>query len=198
MALNKQIYLYSVATDSFYEEEENTIHKELLKLYTLRKNLKDNKTREITEKANFQNDWEFWTKSINKIISDDKEKLEKLLNERLKDNRPRELNKDSLKDKNIITLFDSFLTRSLNLKINQLTDELIVLNVFFFQIFHSLVRDGFLYNGEKYIFLTASAGQIRTKRAVFIKESSYKKIEPKIMCGLTKEKINEKGGINSN
>ena len=152
MALNKQIYLYSVATDSFYEEEENTIHKELLKLYTLRKNLKDNKTREITEKANFQNDWEFWAKSINKIISDDKEKLEKLLNERLKDNRPRELNKDSLKDKNIITLFDSFLTRSLNLKINQLTDELIVLNVFFFQIFHSLVRDGILYNGEKYIF----------------------------------------------
>lgn len=198
MALNKQIYLYSVATDSFYEEEENTIHKELLKLYTLRKNLKDNKTREITEKANFQNDWEFWTKSINKIISDDKEKLEKLLNERLKDNRPRELNKDSLKDKNIITLFDSFLTRSLNLKINQLTDELIVLNVFFFQIFHSLVRDGFLYNGEKYIFLTASAGQIRTKRAVFIKESSYKKIEKKLMCGLTKEKINEMGGINSN
>lgn len=198
MALNKQIYLYSVATDSFYEEKENTIHKELLKLYTLRKNLKDNKTREITEKANFQNDWEFWTKSINKIISDDKEKLEKLLNERLKDNRPRELNKDSLKDKNIITLFDSFLTRSLNLKINQLTDELIVLNVFFFQIFHSLVRDGFLYNDEKYIFLTASAGQIRTKRAVFIKESSYKKIEKKLMCGLTKEKINEMGGINSN
>ena len=198
MALNKQIYLYSVATDSFYEEEENTIHKELLKLYTLRKNLKDNKTREITEKANFQNDWEFWTKSINKIISDDKEKLEKLLDERLKDNRPRELNKDSLKDKNIITLFDSFLTRSLNLKINQLTDELIVLNVFFFQIFHSLVRDGFLYNGEKYIFFTASAGQIRTKRAVFIKESSYKKIEKKLMCGLTKEKINEMGGINSN
>lgn len=198
MALNKQIYLYSVATDSFYEEEENTIHKELLKLYTLRKNLKDNKTREITEKDNFQNDWEFWTKSINKIISDDKEKLEKLLNERLKDNKPRELNKDSLKDKNIITLFDSFLTRSLNLKINQLTDELIVLNVFFFQIFHSLVRDGFLYNGEKYIFLTASAGQIRTKRAVFIKESSYKKIEKKLMCGLTKERINEMGGINSN
>ena len=198
MALNKQIYLYSVATDSFYEEEENTIHKELLKLYTLRKNLKDNKTREITEKANFKNDWDFWLKSINKIISEDKEKLEKLLDERLKDTKPRKLNKDSLKDKNIITLFDSFLTRSLNLKINQLTDELIVLNVFFFQIFHSLVRDGFLYNGEKYIFLTASAGQIRTKRAVFIKESSYKKIEKKLMCGLTKEKINEMGGINSN
>ena len=198
MALNKQVYLYSVATDSFYDEEENKIHKELLKLYTLRKNLKDKKIREKTETFNFQNDWEFWVKSINKIISDDKDKLSSLLDKRLENNKPRILNPDSIKDKNIITLFDSSLTRALGLKINELTDELIVLNVFFFQVFHNLVRDGFIYNGEKYIFLTASAGQIRTKRAVFIKENSFYKIEPKIMCGLTRDEINKKGGINSN
>ena len=198
MALNKQVYLYSVATDSFYDEEENKIHKELLKLYTLRKNLKDKKIIEKTETFNFQNDWEFWIKSINKIISDDKDKLSSLLDKRLENNKPRILNPDSIKDKNIITLFDSSLTRALGLKINELTDELIVLNVFFFQVFHNLVRDGFIYNGEKYIFLTASAGQIRTKRAVFIKENSFYKIEPKIMCGLTRDEINKKGGINSN
>ena len=198
MALNKQIYLYSVATDSFYDEEENKIHKELLKLYKIRKDLKDKKFREKTEKLNLQNDWEFWVKSINKIIYDDKEKLTNKLEERVKDKTPRELNPNSIKDKNIITLFDSALTRALNLKINELTDELIVLNVFFFQVFHNLVRDGFIYNGEKYIFFTASAGQIRTKRAVFIKEKSFLKIEPKIMCGLTRDEINKKGGINSN
>lgn len=198
MALNKQIYLYSVATDSFYDEEENKIHKELLKLYKIRKDLKDKKFREKTEKLNLQNDWEFWVKSINRIIYDDKEKLTNKLEERVKDRTPRELNPNSIKDKNIITLFDSALTRALNLKINELTDELIVLNVFFFQVFHNLVRDGFIYNGEKYIFLTASAGQIRTKRAVFIKEKSFLKIEPKIMCGLTRDEINKKGGINSN
>ena len=198
MALNKQIYLYSVATDSFYDEEENKINKELLKLYKIRKDLKDKKFREKTEKLNLQNDWEFWVKSINKIIYDDKEKLTNRLEERVKDKTPRELNPNSIKDKNIITLFDSALTRALNLKINELTDELIVLNVFFFQVFHNLVRDGFIYNGEKYIFLTASAGQIRTKRAVFIKEKSFLKIEPKIMCGLTRDEINKKGGINSN
>lgn len=198
MALNKQIYLYSVATDSFYDEEENKIHKELLKLYKIRKDLKDKKFREKTEKLNLQNDWEFWVKSINKIVYDDKEKLTNKLEERVKDRTPRELNPNSIKDKNIITLFDSALTRALNLKINELTDELIVLNVFFFQVFHNLVRDGFIYNGEKYIFLTASAGQIRTKRAVFIKEKSFLKIEPKIMCGLTRDEINKKGGINSN
>lgn len=198
MALNKQIYLYSVATDSFYDEEENKIHKELLKLYKIRKDLKDKKIRGKTEKLNLQNDWEFWVKSINKIIYDDKEKLTNKLEERVKDRTPRELNSNSIKDKNIITLFDSALTRALNLKINELTDELIVLNVFFFQVFHNLVRDGFIYNGEKYIFLTASAGQIRTKRAVFIKEKSFLKIEPKIMCGLARDEINKKGGINSN
>ena len=132
MALNKQVYLYSVATDSFYDEEENKIHKELLKLYTLRKNLKDKKIREKTETFNFQNDWEFWVKSVNKIISDDKDKLSSLLDKRIENNKPRILNPDSIKDKNIITLFDSSLTRALGLKINELTDELIVLNVFFF------------------------------------------------------------------
>ena len=198
MALNKQIYLYSVATDSFYDEEENKIHKELLKLYKIRKNLKDKKNKEKTEKLGIQNDWDFWLTSINKIISDDKNKLNNLLNNRLNNNKPRELNPNSIKDKNIITLFDSSLTRALDLKINELTDELIVLNVFFFQVFHNLVRDGFIYNNEKYIFLSASAGQIRTKRAVFIKEKSFKKIEPKIMCGLTRDEINKKGGINSN
>jgi len=198
MALNKQIYLYSVATDSFYDEEENKIHKELLKLYKIRKNLKDKKNKEKTEKLGIQNDWDFWIKSINKIISDDKDKLNILLNNRLNNNKPRKLNPDSIKDKNIITLFESSLTRALGLKINELTDELIVLNVFFFQVFHNLVRDGFIYKNEKYIFLTASAGQIRTKRAVFIKEKSFKKIEPTIMCGLTRDEINNKGGINPN
>ena len=66
-----------------------------------------------------QNDWEFWVKSINKIIYDDKEKLTNKLEERVKDRTPRELNPNSIKDKNIITLFDSALTRALNLKINE-------------------------------------------------------------------------------
>ena len=132
MALNKQVYLYSVATDSFYDEEENKIHKELLRLYKIRKNLKDKKFREKTENVILQNDWDFWLKSINKIITDDKENLNKLLDERLLNRKPRNLNPDSIKDKNIITLFDSALTRALNLNINELTDELIVLKDFSF------------------------------------------------------------------
>lgn len=110
----------------------------------------------------------------------------------------RELTEEELSDKNIVGLFDSFLTRSLGLKPNTVTKELIIVNVFFFQVFKSMVRDGFIFNEEKYIFLTSSAGQIRQKKAVFIKESSYKKIQLKMMCGLTLDKINELGGMNRN
>ncbi len=54
------------------------------------------------------------------------------------------------------------------------------------------------YNGEKYKYFTSSAGQIRKKKAVFIKESVWNKIEKTIMCGLTIDKINSKGGNNVN
>ena len=86
----------------------------------------------------------------------------------------------------------------MGLKINELTEDLFILNVYFFQIFHNLVRDGFIFKNEKYIYLTSSAGQIRKKMGVFIKESRFKEIEMELMCGLTREKINENGGINTN
>ena len=72
------------------------------------------------------------------------------------------------------------------------------MNVYFFQVFENLVKDGFLYNNERYVFLTASAGQIRTKKAVFIRESAYDKVQSRIMCGLSIEDINNQGGINPN
>ena len=57
---------------------------------------------------------------------------------------------------------------------------------------------GFIYKGEKYKYFTSSAGQIRKKKAVFIKESVWNKIEKTVMCGLTIDKINSKGGNNVN
>lgn len=195
MSLDKTCYLYSVATDAFYEPEEQKIHKRLLSLYGLRKVLNNDK---IISKNPVEIDVDYWKTTINKIIAEEKDSLTKLLDERLKDNTPRKLNPESLKERQVITLFDSSLTRALNIEPNTLTMDLIVLNVFFFQIFEGLVKDGFVYNGEKYIFLTASAGQIRTKRGVFIKESSYNSIQNKLMCGLTVQEINERGGINPN
>ena len=52
MSLNRQCFLYSVCTDAFYEPEEQEIHKRLLKLYGLRKLLKDSKLMAKNEIAN--------------------------------------------------------------------------------------------------------------------------------------------------
>ena len=195
MSLNKQCFLYSVATDAFYEEEERKLHKKLLKLYGLRKNIKDSK---LMAKAPVENDVDFWKKTINILIDAEKKHLTEILDNRLKDRTPRELNGEAIKDRAIISLFESSLTRALGINTNELTKDLIVLNVFFFQVFERLVRDGFIFEGNKYIFLTASAGQIRTKRAVFIREDKYNAIQKKIMCGLTVEEINDRGGMNPN
>lgn len=183
MALNKQIHLYSVATDAFYTEVEQYRHKRLLKLY----------------KARQKKDIQPWRKkAINRVIKKEKNKLADLLNAHLEKKETRQLNQTALCDKNIISLFESSLTRALNLKTNELTKDLMILNVFFFQVFEDLVKYGFECEGEKYIFLTASAGQIRTKRAVFVKESAYEQIVKRLMCGLTIEDINDQGGINTN
>lgn len=182
MSLQNFIHLYSIATDAFYEPKEQYIHQRLLKLYKLR-----NKELPKWKKA-----------SVNRVIKKEKAKIIDLLEERLKSNEPRQLNSAVLIDKNVVSLFESALTRALDITTNSLTYDLMILNVFFFQVFESLVRDGFIYNGEKYIFLTASAGQIRTKRAVFIREAAYQKVQSRIMCGLTIEDINNQGGINPN
>lgn len=183
MGLNKLVYLYSVATDAFYTEQEQYRHKRLLKLYKARQN------KSIQD---------YRKKSINRVIKREKEKLSKLLNQHLEKKETRKLNPSALNDRNVISLFESSLTRALGLKTNELTQDLIILNVFFFQVFEDLVKYGFEYEGEKYIFLTASAGQIRTKRSVFVKESSYSKMAKRLMCGLTVDDINNAGGINTN
>ena len=90
MSLNKQCFLYSVATDAFYEEEERKLHKKLLKLYGLRKNIKDSK---LMAKAPVENDVDFWKKTINILIDAEKKHLTEILDNRLKDRTPRKLNK---------------------------------------------------------------------------------------------------------
>ena len=183
MALDKILYLYSVATDAFYTQEEQYIHKRLLKLYKAR------------QKKNIP---QWRKKCINRLVKKEKNKLTELLDQHIEKKETRRLNVNALSDKNIISLFESSLTRALDLKVNELTKDLMIVNVFFFQVFNDLVKYGFDYEDERYIFLTASAGQIRTKRAVFVKKSAYDKIEQRLMCGLSIEDINAQGGINTN
>lgn len=156
----------------------------------------------------------------NKKIKDSKDKLLELLSNKIEANistngkhhirELRNLNPSGEKndvfkyvnepfnDKKIISVFDSAFTRMIGAKQDNLTEDFMVIQVYYFDIIKDLIYHGFTYKGEKYIYFTSSAGQIRTKKTVFIKESVWKKYEKTIMCGLTIDAINEKGGNNPN
>lgn len=106
--------------------------------------------------------------------------------------------KEPFNDKKIISVFDSAFTRMIGAKQDELSEDFMVVQVYYFDIIKDLIYHGFTYKGEKYIYFTSSAGQIRTKKTVFIKESVWNKYEKTIMCGLTIDSINAKGGNNPN
>lgn len=138
-----------------------------------------------------------------KKIKSTKEQLLKLLNRKIELNlqtngrhHKRELR--NVNTQNIINIFDSSVTRLTELYPYELSDNLIVVQVYYFDVFKDIFYYGFTYKGEEYIYFTSSAGQIRTKKGVFIKKSFYEEHEKTLMCGLTLQKINEKGGNNPN
>nr|DAE17372.1 MAG TPA: RNA-dependent RNA polymerase [Siphoviridae sp. ctr2f5] len=150
----------------------------------------------------------YWNSKINhkrQKAKESKDKLLKILKNKVSQNikvkgkdHIRTLREDDLNDTNIISVFDSSLSRTIGLKQDELTDELLVVQVYYFDVFKDMSFFGFKYKDEKYKYFTSSAGQIRKKKAVFIKESTWNRIEKTIMCGLTIDKINLKGGNNVN
>lgn len=128
--------------------------------------------------------------------------VNKQLNKMIEDNKNivRNLNPKYLTPWNEISLFESDLSRTLGFEIDELTKDLFVIKVFRSEIMNQLVKNGFIYLNEKYIILTSSAGQIRTKKIVFIKESTLNKFTNTLMCGLTIKAINnsEEHGMNIN
>lgn len=99
---------------------------------------------------------------------------------------------------NVISMFESTLSRSFNIATNELTYDIFVLEIFYYDIAQDLIINGFDYNGKHYVYFSSSAGQIRTKKAVFVEETKYEQCKLKLMCGLTIDTINEKGGMNIN
>lgn len=147
----------------------------------------------------------YWKSYKIKYINSLKEELLSLLSKSVEDNQLttknkyiRKLNPAALNEKKIISVFESSLTRTLGIEQDELSTDIMVVKVFYFDVIQDLILNGFEYNGEKYMFFTASAGQIRTKKTVFIKESLWKQHERTLMCGLTVDDINAQGGINVN
>lgn len=215
MALDKQVNIYSVDTSAFYTDYERDLscltydmNKRKTWLETMiaklkRKMKKEESTQELFYRRlsflwKLEDELDMLLNRINKLKIETKKLLVESLELREEGNI-RLLRSEHLRPKNIISVFDSALTRMIGMNNNDVVyDDLIVVRTCYFQILKNIVTDGFLHNGEKYVLLTASAGQIRTKKAVFIKESVFKKYEKTIMCGLSMEEVNKRGGMNIN
>ncbi len=175
------------------------------------KNLKNGKTEEV-DIIEFSYDtvseylhWIRLIKHKREKAKESKEKLLTLLSHKVSQNELtdgkdhiRTIKEDSLNDTNIISVFDSALSRTIGIKQDELTDALITVQVYYFDVFKDISFYGFTYKGEKYKYFTSSAGQIRKKKAVFIQKSVWNEIEKTVMCGLAIDKINSKGGNNVN
>ena len=105
----------------------------------------------------------------------------------------RKLKKYYLNDRNKIALFDSALTRCMEFEVDKTTTDILVIRPYHYTILKQIIKNGYMYNNEKFIFFTASAGQIRTKKCVFINEALWKSKEKTLLCGLTQEDMNNSG-----
>ena len=141
-------------------------------------------------------------RQINKEIKNHNSSIKLLKGELLKllqtHRATRELRSEYVVDKNVISVFESMLTRTLGMKTGNLYDDFMVIRTYYFDVIEDLILNGYIYNGERYVCFTASAYQIRTKKTVFIKERVWKENQKTLMCGLTVDSINERGGININ
>lgn len=217
-SLQNQVFLYSLDTQDFYTDKEQEINDKYFKALRIRKRLKEkknealkvkhfleykNENEELTDKESSISEnitykirlYTSQSQKINIIINSLKTELNELLNTY---KSTRELRNDALRSNKIISLFESTLTRVCKLETNQMTEDLFVIRVYHYQVLDSLIKNGFIFNGEKYEYFTSSAGQIRTKKIVCIKSKLYEKHENAIVCGLTPKIINNKGGVNIN
>ena len=139
----------------------------------------------------------------NKKAKETKGRLLTLLGNKVESNKNgphhiRQLRYDAVRDDKVISVFDSYFTRTIGASPGGFTDDFMIVKVFYFDVLKDILFNGFMHDGERYVYFTSSAGQIRTKKCVFVKESTWNRVQRTIMCGLTIDDINDSGGANQN
>lgn len=209
MALNKLYYVYGLDTACFYTDEENKIEKKILKARHLKKLIKGRlntvceKETDIKVIEKIQKKTKYQLSFLNQYINKYKTMLKGMLNDNVEITRTvrndKIYNKEGLPSlKRRVSIFDSTLTRCFNLKEREFNTEIIIVKVYFFDVAKSIVKNGFYMNGYKYVFFSSSAGQIRTKKLVAVREDLLNQNWNALTAGLTVDTINSKGGMNIN
>ena len=63
-------------------------------------------------------------------------------------------------------------------------------------IMEQVIKNGVEMEGKHYIFYTSSTGQMKDAEITLLEERYWKDNQYALMCGLTEQRINDKGGIN--
>ncbi|UOR12181.1 hypothetical protein [Halobacillus amylolyticus] len=178
--LDKQVYIYSVSSNAFFNDTEHAIHKVLIE----EKDFKEQLKKLYNEKY----------KDILKETNERITTLNECLTEQLNKNEDkRQLREESLHNKNKVGIFDSVLTRTLKDEKDDSneTDDIIIVRTYHYDILKDLIHKGFTSpSGEEYIYFTSSAGGIRDKKSMWIKKSKWDKHKDALTNGLNRGKIN--------
>lgn len=211
--LQEQIRLVSLSSSDLFTEDEDAIYSEI-------KNVK-NKLDKLDAEGASEEKKRPVIDEKNKI----KERLEALVAKRGNEPRtallksiiyyprnadypfPAGVTYKNLKTSKKIQEFCCELSRAMGLQHRDETLDLIVINWKNVEMLRQLVVNGFyipiLHNdgsveNRHYRFFTASAGQLRHDKFMAISDVAWEKVHERLECGLSWEKINAKGGINSN
>ena len=213
MALSTQYFSYSVSTGDFDTPEERELYNKMMLNKRRNKGLADIKDRMIKEgravrgfKGNKKDKEELKRAVIEKYKAVAKERsfskraaeYKEMYSEALKAcTEVRSLSPGSICEYNQISLFESILSKTLGIKPNETTMDLITVQVYFYTTMEQLIKRGFTLNGEKYQYYTSSAAAIRLKKGMFIKSSTYEKHKMALTCGMPVEEINKRAQINA-
>ena len=209
MALSKLHYVYGLDTSCFYTDEEKQIENRIIRarylLATLDEWVSKNKitpgfihTNPARRPRKHTVVYGFSHKRRREILRAYINQHKQMLKDMLHENIPltREVRPNTLNVRRQVSIFDSALTRCCKLKERQLNEEIVIVQVYFFDVVKSILQNGFIMNGKKYVFFSASAGQIRTKKFVAVREDLLNEHWNTLTAGLSIEEINSKGGMN--
>lgn len=195
--LNKLYYVYGVDTACFYTDDE-CIEEAKLSTFRQVKQYVTNKNQN-TPSETYKTENSILTQAVN----NQKEVLKKEIEKNI--DTTRVARKDRLYDRNgkpamtkRVGIFDSTLTRAFDLREREFNDEIMIIKVYYFDVAKSIVEHGFYWNEHKYVFFSSSAGQIRTKKLVAVREDLLQENWNSLTAGLTLDNINNQGGLNVN
>lgn len=199
---DKQYPVYALDTACFYTPEEAEIEARMtairIRLSADHANKKSGEARETTvgEETEGNPLTKAERSALNKELGMLKDQLKQAIAENV--DLVRDVRVEKLTTTNVVQTFESALVRELGMSPDAVNEQMVIVCVYFFGVAESIIRNGFMMNGQHYVFFSASAGQIRTKKFVAIREDLLKACMPTLTCGLSVEEINAQGGVNVN